>query len=196
LAFVIDGPYKLRLKHIQVPDSGIHVRYVLKNESMKKLKLQRVGTRTGGVYIFAIRKKGRGAGVPWYVGINEGKHKSSLYREALTPDKLQKYARALAEESTGSALLYFLSPGDRRSDKIPELETFLIWLARQRNPRLLNTKKVRLSPKSLNKHLREHRIAGVLTKQAGKPRKGVSAFQKMIGWNRPMHVGPLGNTSS
>jgi hypothetical protein len=196
VAFVIDGPYKLHLGHIREPDSGIHVRYVLKNESMKKLRLQRVGTRAGGVYIFAIRKKGRGAGAPWYVGINEGKHKSSLYREALTADKLRKYARALAEESTGSALLYFLSPSDRRSDKIPELETFLIWLARQRNPRLLNSRKVRLTPKSLNNHLREHRIAGVLTKQAGKPPKGVSDFQKMIGWNRPMHVGPLGNASS
>lgn len=194
MAFVIDGPYKLRLGHFREPDSGIHVRYVRKNESMRRLRSQRVGTRAGGVYIFAIRK-GRGAGVPWYVGINEGKHKSSLYREALTTDKLRKYARALAEEITGSALLYFLSPEDRRSDKIPELETFLIWLARQRNPRLLNAKKVRLTPKSLNTHLREHRIAGVLTKQAGKPPKGVSAFQKMIGWDRPMHVGPLGNAS-
>lgn len=195
MAFVIDGPYKLRLGHLRELDSGIHVRYVRKNESMNKLRLQRVGTRGGGVYIFAIRN-GRGAGVPWYVGINEGKGKSSLYREALTTDKLRKYARALAEESAGTALLYFLSPEDRRSDKISELETFLIWLARQRNPRLLNTKKVRLSPRSLNKHLREHRISGLLTKQAGKPPKGVSAFQKMIGWNRPMHVGPLGNVSS
>jgi hypothetical protein len=174
LAFFIDGPYKLRLGHLREQDSKIHVRFVRKSESMKKLRKERVGTRAGGLYIFAIRRKGRGAGLPWYIGLNEGKSQSSLYREALTSDKLRKYARALAEEGAGSALLYFLSPEDRRSDKIPQLETFLIWLARQRNPRLLNSKKVRLSPEYLNKHLRQHRIAGVLGSQAGKPRKGVS----------------------
>lgn len=193
LAFVIDGPYKLRLGHFREEDSRIHVRFVRKSESLKKLRQERVGTRAGGLYIFAIRRKGSGAGVPWYVGINEGKSQSSLYREALTNDKLRKYARALAEEAAGSALLYFLSPEDRRSDNIRQLETFLIWLARQRNPRLLNTKKVRLSPKSLNEHLRQHRIAGVLTPRVGKPLKGASDLRKMIGWSRSMHVGPSGH---
>jgi hypothetical protein len=193
LAFVIDGPYKLRLGHLRKPDSGIHVRYVLKSDSMGKLRKERVGTRAGGLYIFAIRRKGRGAGLPWYVGINEGKGQSSLFREALTNDKLRKYARALAEETTGSASLYFLSPEDRRSDNIPQLETFLIWLARQRNPRLINAKKVRLTPKSLNAHLQQHRIEGVLASSVGKPSKGASDFRAMIGWNRAMHVGPLGD---
>lgn len=193
MAFVIDGPYKLRLGHFREPDSGIHVRFVLKSGSMGKLRKERVGTRAGGLYIFAIRRKGRGAGLPWYVGINEGKGRSSLFREALTNDKLRKYARALAEETTGSALLYFLSPEDRRSDNIAHLETFLIWLARQRNPRLLNAKKVRLTPKSLNAHLQQHRIEGVLASRVGKPSKGTSDFRTMIGWNRAMHVGPLGD---
>lgn len=194
MAFVIDGPYKLRLGHFRQPSSGIHVRYVLKNESMTKLKQERVGTRTGGVYVFAVGRKGGGR-IPWYVGINQGKRHSSLHREALTNDKLRKYARALAEEDSGSAMLYFLSPEDRRSDDILALETFLIWLARQRNPRLLNTKKVRLSPKSLNRHLRQHRISGVLTKSVGKPPKAASNFKKMIGWDRKMHVGQLGSFS-
>jgi hypothetical protein len=195
LAFVIDGPHKLHLGHFRERSSGIHVRYVLKNESLTKLRQERVSARAGGLFVFAVRRKGRGAGIPWYVGMNRGKHHSSLYREALTNDKLRKYGRALAEEDAGSALLYFLRPEDRRSDDIPELETFLIWLARQRNPRLLNTKKVRLSPKSLNTHLREHRIVGLLTKSVGKPPKAASNFQKMIGWNRKMHVGQLGVSS-
>lgn len=192
MAFVIDGPYKLRLGHLREPNSGIHVRYVVKNDSLKKLKRKRVAAGAGGLYVFAIRRKGKGAGIPWYVGLNQGKRRTSLYREALTNDKLRKYARALAEQDAGSALLYFLRPEDRRSDDIPELETFLIWLARQRNPHLINTKKVRLSPKSLYTHLREHRIVGLLTKRAGKPPKSASAFQQMIGWNRKMHVGQLG----
>lgn len=195
MPFVIDGPYKLRLGHLRETTSGIHVRYVDKNESLKKLKNERVGTRAGGVYVFAVRRKGRGAGTPWYVGLNEGKSQSSLYREALTNDKLRKYARALAEEDAGSALLYFLSPEDRRSDKIPLLEAFLIWLGRQRNPRLLNSKKVRLTPRTLNKHLRRHRIAGVLNHGSGRRRKGATDFRAMIGWNRSMHVGTLGKSS-
>jgi hypothetical protein len=140
VAFVIDGPYKLRLRDLREAASGIHVRYVAKNDALKKLRNERVGTRAGGVYVFAVRK-GRGAGTPWYVGLNEGKSQSSLHRESLTNDKLRKYARALAEEDAGSALLYFLSPEDRRSDNIPLLEEFLIWLGRQRNPRLLNSRR-------------------------------------------------------
>jgi hypothetical protein len=195
MAFGIYGPYKLHLGHLRERTSGIHVRHVDKDKSLRKLKNERVGTRAGGVYVFAVRRKGRGAGTPWCVGLNEGRSPSSLYREALTNDKLRKYARALAEEDAGSALLYFLSPEDRRSDKIPLLETFLIWLGRQRNPRLLNTKKVRLTPKTLNDHLRRHRIAGVLNRGFGQPPKGASAFRRMIGWNRAMHVGTLGRST-
>ena len=186
---MIDGPYKLRLGHLREPDSGIHVRFIHKGKSMQRLRQQRVWSRAGGIYIFAIKPKGRGAGIPWYVGINEGKTQSSLFREALTNDKLKKYARGLAEQPFGSAWLYFLSPEDRRKDRIPELETFLIWLARQRNPHLLNAKKVRLTPESLKTHLVQHRILGVLTSRVGKPPTGASEFRKMIGWNRTMHVG-------
>jgi len=193
LAFVIDGPYKLRIGHLREPDSDIHVRYVRRRESLQKLRGVRVATRAGGLYIFAIRRRGKGAGIPWYVGINEGRRHSSLYKEALTNEKLRKYARALAEEDSGSSLLYFLSPEDRRSDHIPEMETFLIWLARQRNPRLLNRKKVRLSPNSLNWHLQQHRIVGILGQRRGRTPKEASGFRKMIGWDRAMHVGPSGD---
>jgi hypothetical protein len=44
------------------------------------------------------------------------KRQGSLYKEALTDDKWRKYARALAEEDSGTAQLFFLSPEDRRSD--------------------------------------------------------------------------------
>ena len=145
-----------------------------------------VHTRAGGIYVFAIRRQ-RGSGLPWYVGKNEGKEQGSLYKEALTNDKLRKYASALAEEGSGTALLFFLSPTDRRSDNIDNLEKFLIWLARQRNPRLLNKRKVRLTPQSLYDHLRRHRIKGVLNADPGNPGTAGS-FKRMIGWNRTMHV--------
>lgn len=158
---------------------------------MNGLKHQPGWQIAGGVYIFAIRRRGRGTANPWYVGLNKGRVRGSLSSEALTRDKLHKYARALASDGSGSALLFFLSPGDRRSDDIPRLETFLIWLARQRNPRLLNTKKIRLTPQALGIHLREHRIPGALTPAVGRPARRASDFRKMIGWTRHMHVGPL-----
>jgi hypothetical protein len=189
MAFQINGPYKLHLKYLSDEASGIRVRCVDKNKSIRDLRHRTVGRRAGGLYIFAIRRQ-RGAGIPWYVGKNEGKHQGSLYIESLTNEKLKKYARALAEEGSGTPLLFFLSPEDRRSDNISELETFLIWLARQRNPQLINKKKVRLSPRALNEHLRGHRITSVLNAYAGNPGRGANGFRKMIGWNKPMHVGP------
>ncbi len=188
MAFRIDGPYKLDLEYLSDKARAIRIRCVGKDESTQKLRHLSVGHRSGGLYIFATRRQ-RGAGTPWYVGKNEGKHQGSLYKESLTNEKLKKYARALAEEKSGTAILFFLSPQDLRSDKIPELETFLIWLARQRNPDLLNKRKVRLTPKSLHKHLHEHQIVGVLNSGAGQPGKAADAFRKMIGWNRAMHVG-------
>ncbi|MBF6569506.1 MAG: hypothetical protein IVW54_11610 [Candidatus Binataceae bacterium] len=190
MAFRIDGPYTLDLKYLSDEASGIRVRCVNKDKSAQKLRHLPIGRRAGGLYIFAIRRQ-RGAGKPWYVGMNEGTDQGSLYKEALTNEKLRKYARALAEEDSGSALLFFLSPDDRRSDDIPELETFLIWLARQRNPHLLNKRKFSLTPRLLHKHLHQHQITGVLNARAGHPGKAADTFRKMIGWNSPMHIGRL-----
>jgi hypothetical protein len=107
----------------------------------------------------------------------------------MTNDKLKKYALALAEARSGSPLLYFLVAEDGRADRVPQLEQFLIWLARQRNPDLLNDRKVRLSPKSLNSHLQKHRIAGVLNASPGNPGKDAKTFRAMIGWDRTMNIG-------
>ena len=188
MAFQINGPYKLQLKYLSDEASAIRVRCVDKDRSIQNLRHRPIGRSAGGLYIFAIRRQ-RGSGIPWYVGKNEGREQDTLYKESLTNEKLRKYARALAEEESGTALLFFLSPEDRRSDNIPELETFLIWLARQRNPQLVNKRKVRLTPKSLNEHLRGHRIAGVLNAHAGNPGSAANAFKKRIGWENPMHVG-------
>jgi hypothetical protein len=191
MAFRIDGPFELNLEHFYNKASGVHVRYIDKDKSTRNLRQGPVGRRAGGLYVFAIRRQ-RGAGIPWYVGMNKGKQVGSLYEESLENDKLRKYARALGQNSSGTPLLFFLSTKDRRSDKISELEAFLIWLARQRNPNLLNRRKVSLSPKRLRKHLHDHRITGVLNSQAGHPGKAADAFRKMIGWNTPMQVGRQG----
>jgi hypothetical protein len=189
MAFRIDGPYKVGLKTLSDKASAIEVRCVDKKKSLMNLRKLAVHARAGGLYVFAIRRQ-RGSGLPWYVGKNEGQEQGSLYKEALTNDKLRKYARALTEEGSGNALLFFLSPTDRRSDNIDDLEKFLIWLARQRNPRLLNKRKVRLTPQSLYDHLLRHKIAGVLNAGPGNP-GAAGSFKKMIGWNRTMHVAEM-----
>jgi hypothetical protein len=186
MAFQIDGPHKVGLEYVSDKASAIKVRCVDKKKSLAIFRGFPVHTRAGGLYVFAIRRQA-GSGLPWYVGKNEGRAQGSLYKESLTNDKLRKYARALAEEGSGTALLFFLSPEDRRSDNIDELEKFLIWLARQRNPRLLNRRKVRLTPESLYDHLQRHSIKGVLNAGPGNPGTAVP-FKRMIGWNRTMHV--------
>ena len=187
MAFRIERPERVELKYLADKASAIKVRCVDKKRSLELFSNLPVHTRAGGLYVFAIRRQS-GSGVPWYVGKNEGRKQGSLYKEALTNDKLRKYARALTEEGSGTALLFFLSPEDRRSDNIDDLEKFLIWLARQRNPRLLNEKKVRLTPQSLYDHLQRHRIKGVLNAHPGNPGAAGDDFKKMIGWNRTMHV--------
>jgi len=146
-----------------------------------------VKSNHGGLYIFVISQRG-GAGIPWYVGKTEARGESSLVNEALHRDKLRKYARALAEEGSGAARLYFLIPQRGNDGNIDDLETFLIWLARQQNPRLLNERKFELTPKRLQHHFKRHRIAGVMNTGPGQPTAGAISFRKMIGWNKKMLV--------
>jgi hypothetical protein len=70
--------------------------------------------------------------------------------------------------------------------KSGELEQFLIGLALQRNRDVLNDKKVRLSPKWLNRLLQKHRIAGLSECISGIPGREAKASRTM---NRAMHVG-------
>jgi hypothetical protein len=62
----------------------------------------------------------------------------------------------------GTSVLYLLTPETAKDkNQIDPLETFPIWLARQKNPGLLNSKKVRLTPESLHSYLSDLEIHGV-----------------------------------
>ncbi|HYW54661.1 MAG TPA: hypothetical protein VE826_11865 [Dongiaceae bacterium] len=137
-----------------------------------------------GVYVMGISRKG-GSAVPWYVGKTE---KNSLGYESLHRDKIRKYAQALISSGEGTPILYFVTSNSGWDEKrIDRLETFLIWLARQRNPSLLNAKKVHLTPSSLNGYLAELQIHGILNSTQGYPGDSIS-FRSMIGWSRTMHL--------
>jgi hypothetical protein len=185
MAFTIDGPLKLKKKEIRDPESRKAMQLV--DGKASKGLLPTTSTSTDiGVYIFAIGKQGgAGAILPWYVGKTE---KSNLGKESLHADKLRKYATAIEREGGGTPMLYFLLPENGWDKKqIDKLETFLIWLARQRNPGLLNERK-NLSPNQLESMLRTVRVYGLQENRTGPASAATNSFRRMIGWNEPVHV--------
>lgn len=186
MAFRIHNRCRVFLNTFLDRASDVRVRYVNKKKTVTFLK-DKVESPMSGLYVFVISQKG-GVGIPWYVGKTEIKAQGSLVKEAFENDKLRKYARALAEEGSGAADLFFLVPQDLKRDKIQELETFLIWLALQRNPRLINEIKVQLTPMQLQRHFLRHEITGVMNSGRGKPKEEAKRFKKMIGWQKKMFV--------
>jgi hypothetical protein len=183
MPFKVRGPISLAVKTLSDDDSQISLRLVDRDKSRRRLINVPDGDKTG-VYIFGLRRQGASAETPWYIGLTE---KNSLAFEALHKDKIRKYARALIGADSGTPVLYFLIPETTKDKhRIDKLETFLIWLARQRNTGLLNKQKVRLTPESLHTYLTELRIHGILNSSTGNP--GASKqLRAMIGWNRAMH---------
>jgi hypothetical protein len=184
MPFSIYGPMKLIKKTMQDPESK-KIMLLIDGKASKE-KLPETSTTTDiGVYVFAIAKQGGGAMFPWYVGKTE---KSNLGKESLDADKLRKYASALEHSEGGAPYLYFLVPNKKADeDLIDRLETFLIWLGRQRNPGLLNKRK-NLSPHTLEETLRTVRVYGLQEKKTGPVTSSENSFRKAIGWNQPVHV--------
>lgn len=185
MAFTIDGPVKLKKKDMRDKESGKTV--LLINGKASKALLSKASTGTQiGVYIFAIGKQG-GAGsiLPWYVGKTE---RANLGKESLDADKLKKYAAALERDDGGAPMLYFLLPENGwDAHRVDALETFLIWLARQRNPMLLNARK-NLSPNQLHNVLKNVIVYGLQEKKPGPTSATIAGFRRMIGWNEPVHI--------
>jgi hypothetical protein len=184
VAFKINPTIKLFTKDLTDRESRLSYRFLDGGKSSKAVHAHETANAIG-IYVFALRKPGGlGGSTPWYIGKTEA---NTLGKEALTADKLRKYASAL-NASVGTPLLYFLTPkGAADRNRIDELEIFLIWLARQKNPHLINKKKVRLSPEALQDHLANLRIAGFLNSR-GNPGSAAVDFKTMIGWRRTMHV--------
>ena len=88
-----------------------------------------------GVYVFALKRRGRGAAVPFYVGeagqddLQDGDPELLKNRRAFTAALL---------ESEGTPEMYLVvmqyKVGRINYKAIDDLETLLIWIARHRNP--------------------------------------------------------------
>jgi hypothetical protein len=89
---------------------------------------------------------------------------------------LKKYNRAMANGEKGKPVMFFLAP-DGKKNKVPrpicdEIETFLIQLAVQKNPNLMNDKKTALAEWSIR-----HLVRG----GKGRPTARERSFGIMIG---------------
>jgi hypothetical protein len=89
-----------------------------------------------GCYVFGMRA-GRGF-TPWYVGKATG----SFQSEVFTADKLTKYHRVLVQYARGTPVVFFIVPdigrGRRPTNRIDELESYLIGEAEAANPHIVN----------------------------------------------------------
>jgi hypothetical protein len=138
-----------------------------------------------GVYVFVLRA-GRGSH-PWYIGKTE-KNKRTLKGEVFTDDKRRKYndkiLRRAGRRRKGKPQLFFLvrSPNNRGriGRAIDELETLLIWIARGRNPGLINKKKINTQPARLMRIVNELAIQGLLNASQGQPPKAARALNDVL----------------
>lgn len=78
----------------------------------------------------------------------------------------------------------FLSADSKQAIfKIDNLETLLIWIARSKNPSLINERKVSGRPKTIISIINEISVRGVINRGQGQPSKNARAFSGMMGLN-------------
>ena len=129
-----------------------------------------------GCYLFAIRA-GKGT-KPCYVGLTG---KQTFEHECFASQKLNIYNEALAHKK-GAPVLFllakrtskgkFVKPGKNRHASSEFLETFLIGVAIDKNPELMNIQKT--------KFLREMCVPQLINTPRRKPTRSESKFKKAI----------------
>lgn len=168
---------RIELQTEDIPNTHGLIR-TLNEQSINKINDSASGN-TCGIYIFAL-SNGGGNPVPWYVGMAE---KQKLCAEAITRDKLRKYSAAMFGRQ-GKPSMTFLSADSKKAiSKIDSLETLLIWIARSKNPSLINERKVSGRPKTIISIINEISVRGVINRGQGQPSKNAQAFSGMMGLN-------------
>lgn len=168
---------RIDLQTEDIPNTHGLIR-TLDEQSINKIK-SNVSGGNYGIYIFAL-SNGGGNPVPWYVGMAV---KQKLCAEAITRDKLRKYSAAMFGRQ-GRPSMTFLSADTQQSiSKIDSLETLLIWIARSKNPNLINERKVSGRPKIIISNVNEVSVRGVINRGQGQPSNNARAFAGMMGLN-------------
>lgn len=134
-----------------------------------------------GIYVFALQQRGPGPAVPYYVG-KAGR--TTFRTETLNKRNRRAFTAALIE-GHGTPRIYLLSLLQRRGAinyaAIDELETLMIWIARYRNPSLINRRKVNTSPDNLMRIFALNRVVGVLNSGQGKASIIAQEFRRTMG---------------
>jgi hypothetical protein len=129
--FKVYGPFKVPKKKGIITDANLSEFWEKTHMHSKKI----------GCYIFAIRAA-KGS-VPWYVGKTERNFKAEVF----SPRNIKNYNKLIGGRK-GTPFIYLLTdPKKKRKvsgKHINKLETYLILQAIDRNPKLLNTKKVKI----------------------------------------------------
>jgi len=125
--------------------------------------------RRVGCYVFAM-SAGRGL-TPWYVG----KTTRNFKKEIFTPHKLNYYTLAMIKYMKGAPAFFLVvapkSVGKPNNSKIREIEKYLINLAMEQNPELLNKQDASIP---------DWGIKGVVRGGKGKVAAGVKKFRSML----------------
>jgi len=130
-----------------------------------------------GIYVFAL-SNGGGNPVPWYVGMAV---KQALCAESITRDKLRKYSAAMFGRQGKPSITFVSADSKKAISRIDSLETLMIWIARSKNPSLLNERKVSGRPKSIISIVNEVSVRGVINRGQGQPSNNAQSFAGMMG---------------
>lgn len=168
---------RIELQAEDIPNTHGLIR-TLNEQSINKINVSASGNAYG-IYIFAL-SNGGGNPVPWYVGKAE---KQNLCAEAITRDKLRKYSAAMFGRQGKPSMTFLSADGKKDISKIDSLETLLIWIARSKNPSLINERKVSGRPKSIISIINQISVRGVINREQGQPSKSALAFSGMMGLN-------------
>ena len=155
-------PYTLSAKRIKQIDSK-------EAKAFWELDGPKAVATKQGVYVFAL-KAAHG-----YRSVYIGKAGRNFKQEIFQPHKLKTYAHEFSEGAPGTPCFFFVCPKGN-NNKVPadtckEIETFLIQLAVQKNPRLRNDRHTTLAAWS---------SAGLI-RSNGRPSATACSFSKLIG---------------
>lgn len=134
-----------------------------------------------GVYVFAIKRRGPGAAIPFYVGKAA---RTTFVTETFNDRNRAAYTAALFD-SEGTPEIHLVKLERQRGPinytAIDNLETLLIWIARHRNPALLNRRKIDSRPAHLMELFSANRVIGVLNTGSGRISDTAQNFRRVMG---------------
>ena len=161
--FVVHGPFVVEKKKSETLHNKSWMIDEDKIAVFKANSTHKQFNEKKGCYVYAI-KASKGS-FPIYVGMSC----SNILAEAFTCDKIKKVNKYLEDCSHAKILLYFVVMEEGSGNKnIEECESYLIDLAKNANPDLINQRKIK-----------KWSIDGIRGESnLGKPTKSVCKFKK------------------